>query len=229
MRPACLAVALLSLSSPLGFSAVTGIDSAWTDNFGGGVTGGFTDGSSGMLLSAGTDVNGDGTIIQFGVFDPAIVPVALDPADYEAVHWGAFIALTGDNSANPQFNTTMGDGVGLNDGFYDIGVTFDTTTGSTGLPGAPARVGIRVFNDLTYESSTAWTTVTHASTDWIMNPPANPFSLSANALLDPLVDPTTGASTLVWEGGVAFVTNVPEPSASLLGLLGAALLLRRRR
>lgn len=226
MRASLVLASLFALTSAGVYAATTSVDSIWTDNFT--VTTPITT-SLGVPLSPGGGADGDGAVLQIGYF--ASVPVGLDPADYTPADWASFVALTGDDSKNPGFATTIGDG-GAPGGFYTLGVTFDDDTHSD-LPTVPSRVGIRYFDGLTVAASSESNIVTSFHGDWIISPPSI-GSTPAAASLDARVPSTPSpphAPGLVWEQGDASAFKVvPEPSSTLLGLsAGLLLCLRRRR
>lgn len=224
----CLSLSVACSSS---YGAITAVNTQYTDDFAFATP--ITN-DLGVPLSAGGIANGDGAIIQIGYFMG--VPAATDPATFTPADWAAFVPLTGEGSANPHFDTTIGDGVGgtgfPENGFFSIGVTFDTApaTGpaATGLPAAPSRIGIRYWDGISLASSTRYNVVTANNSGWILQAPSDTVIPPSNAAMDPAL--ATGALTLVWlDNSSPFMTSIPEPSTSLLGLLGALLLLRRRR
>lgn len=220
MRAAPLSLASLLVLSSVGFCATTAVNSTWTDNFNPAFENPIAD-SFGAALPGGA-------VLQIGYFDPAVLASTSVPSTL--TEWASFVAISGSSSKNPHIDTRIGDGVGGLDGFYDLGVTFDTAT-DTDLPGSSARVGVRYF-DPNGTPGNRWNTVTSAHPAWVMAAPANQPPPPAGAILDARVDSSPGDPSpgLVWEDNAnPFQTTVPEPSASLLGLLGAFLLLRRRR
>jgi hypothetical protein len=179
---------------------------------------------------AGTGDDGDGAIIQIGYFSAPAAGV--DPATYTSGDWGSFVALTGNGSLNPEFDTTMGDGGGgaIPDGFYThTGITFDTAV-HDGVLLTAQRIGIRFYDDTSVATSTGYNTVTAADAGWILAGAADLPGAPVSPWMDTSVG-LGGLAALSWESGAsgAFKTVIPEPSSMLLGLLGGIFLLRRRR
>lgn len=187
----------------------------------------------GVPLAAGTAAPGDGTIIQIGIFGPG---VPADPAAFTEADWASFVPLTGMGSSyfaeGPEYNTTMGDG-GPPDGFYThSGISWDDA-GHPELTGG--RLGIRIFDttDLIANPDAQWNTAT--TSFWTLPAPSTNPVVGPTIYMDTAVGESGNRSAdfapLVWESGAAgaFRTVVPEPSTTLLGLLGGLLLLRRRR
>ena len=210
-----LTIASLLLTSSLGFSATTGIDSAWLDDFSFATT---LNNSLGVPLPVGS-------VIQIGYIPGAIA----DPATYSTATWGSFIPLTGDGSNNSGTHpTAMGDG-SAPAGFYTVGVSFDTTAHSD-VPAASSRIAVRFYDGTTIANSTFYNTVSINHSDWESVVPTAQGPPPANATMD-FHGPGSGG-TFVWEDDSnPFKTSVliPEPSSALLGLLGVVFLLRRRR
>ena len=210
-----LTLASLLLSSSLGFSATTGIDSSWLDNFSFATT---LNNNLGVPLP-------EGSVIQIGYIPGAIA----DPASYSTATWATFIPLTGDGSNNSGTHpTVMGDG-SAGAGFYTVGVSFDTTVHSD-VPLASARIAVRFYDGTTSANSTLYNTISMNLSDWESVVPTDTGPPPANATMD-FHGPGFGG-TFVWEDpSNPFKTSllIPEPSSALLGLLGVVFLLRRRR
>ena len=245
MRASCLSVALSLTLPSLSLAATTQVNSAWTNAFGAGIVGGISDAFGNPLSLGDPNLGSDGAVFQIGVF---MTPsVAQDPTTYSPEDWASFRPLTGLGSENPSINTTIGDvapaptaanemfgiGLGAPPGLYSIGVVFDDGVHG-GLPAAPRRIGIRFF-DSVGSADGQFNTVTSIDSGWEWVMPADPAPSPASASLDAIVDASSGAPfnpaiPLVWQdGGNPFRTTIPEPSVSILSLLGLACLLRRRR
>ena len=194
----------------------------------------FSDGSTnplvdnnGIGLTAGTAANGDGAVFQIGYL--AGVDLGLDPNSYGDAEWGAFVPIAG-GGVNPSGGmTTIGDmdsGAAGPFGFYGVSVFLDDTTDANLPPGAgyPQQLAIRFYNGTSIAGSTHFNTVVSDTSEWELTPlPAVPSPGDENTLdLD--------GDVLVWQG-TPFRTDIaiPEPSSSLLALLGALIFLRRRR
>lgn len=175
----------------------------------------------GGAIGAGN--NGDGAILQIGYFTNAT------SADLFAGQW---VPLTGANSLNPVFNTTVGDGI--NSGAPNrasFSIAFDTSDPlrSQGLPQAGKLLSVRIFDRTTFSAARFFETVSSPDWGWLApsEPPTNPnVSLSfanANARLQ-----STGAAL-----GATVSTQVPiivpEPSSVALLMIGAVSFVSRRR
>ena len=248
MRASCLSAAFLIALPSAGLAATTSVDNQWPNAFGTGVNPRLTSDGTTNLTAGATDgtasTAGDGAVFQIGVF--VGVSTGLDPASFTPGDWGTFTPITGLGSLNPGIDTTIGDGTdpggsfvgGFPDGLYAIGVTFDTTvhTLPAELLAGDLRLGVRYF-DTTADPDTVtgeqWNTVTSFNSGWVLSSPSDTPSTPKNAKLDDRISPTTGAPVgepLVWEDSLnPFITSIPEPSTTLLSLLGASLLFRRRR
>ena len=175
--------------------------------------------NSGVALTSGDSVvNGDGTLMELGYF-------LGDTATFS----GDWVPLTGPNSNNPSFVTTMGDLTAQNgstpipDGLFSIDVLL--LDSSNDLPTVGAQFAVRFYDDTTRAESDFYNTAT--SSNWIFKAPADVPPVT-------LVDFDSSANVPAWEDASnPFKTSldvVPEPSSfALLGLGGLAFLLRRRR
>lgn len=181
-------------------------------------------------LSGGTSTDGNGTVLQLGYFSGASVSNNFS---------GTWTPLTGNLGANSAFSTTsIGDlnGSGAGDGTYANSIVFTTGGGSVDgvFPSATTiPLAIRFYDATTVGGASNYNTVSNDA--WLWQTPAE----SPN---DPTIFLSLDDSGLEWEsiavfsqaGSTAFTTSIataiPEPSMSLLSLLGtAAVFLRRRR
>lgn len=162
---------------------------------------------TGVPLTIGAPLNGDGAQLQYGYFSLATL---------ENPFLGAFIPLTGEGSHNG-YLSTVGDGFPFNypagPGQFFIGLEFAFPTPDIGfdLPIAGTPMALRFFDGTTIEGSTHFNTVANSSDawDWAATP-----KVGNHSHVD-FTDPG-----MVWEGGEAsaFRTtlSVPEPSAVIL-------------
>lgn len=188
----------------------------------------------GEPLTAGGSENGDGAIFQVGYFD-GVSPM-LDPADYGDAEWEGFRPLTGIGSPNAVRHPTSIGGVDSGAtgpfGFLwypsPVAIELDPDR-DKGLPlEFPARLGVRFYDGTSMEESTAFNTVTSDDLQWLLHLPEP--APASNSVLD------MDAHALFWASGVdgAFQTailfeHMPEPGSTSLVLVGALVLMRRRR
>lgn len=175
--------------------------------------------SSGDLLNAGTPAPGDGAVLQYGYYSGS---TERNP------FLGTFVPLTGPGSIHG-WSSTIGDGPGATGvrpaGQFHVSVFFDLFTDTIDddlpLPGVP--MAIRFYNGTSIADSTEFNTVSNTSGAWDWQAT---IGQGNHAFAD------LSAPGLVWEQGqaTAFHTAqlVPEPSISLLLLLGAAIAAKRR-
>ena len=236
MRSPSLSAIALLLSSTVGFSATFSAFNSLNSPF---VVPFLTlNDELGVPLDNGPDgatgTPGDGDLLMIGqTSDSRTTNLLGDPATWPEPAWSSFFPLTGvgsnNHAADPSLNTTMGDGdtIGF-DGLYSLGVTLNSDD-HPNLPQSGTWVVVRFYNDKTIESSTHYTTVAARSLTWLANTTADQPGAAASLSLD------ANRAALVWEGGVPFQTNlpnpdfVPEPSAALLSLISMVFFLRRRR
>ncbi len=169
--------------------------------------------NTGTALTAGIAADGDGAIYQIGYF-------SVDTAGFT----GTWIALTGDDSANPTLISSIGDSGDGSDGLLTQSFGFDDVTHNS-LPAAGTQLALRFYNATSVAGSTHYNTVTNAA--WTLNSFSD--SPSPPQALD--VDESSGR---VWQDSSnTFKTSiviVPEPSSiALLGLGLVSFTLRRRR
>ncbi len=174
--------------------------------------------AGGTALTAGTNADGDGAIIQVGYFDAATT------ADNFAGNW---VALTGIGGANSAYgSTSVGDSGGfLGNGNASFIVSFVVGSGTSGNGLVSLVTGVTPlafrFFDSTSSTSASYNTV--SSDSWIWQTPADAPSQPSITMSD--------GDTLVWESiskfsqapGTAFriVLPIPEPSTfALIGLTG---------
>ncbi len=177
-----------------------------------GTLAGFTlQNSSGIPLSAGTTLDGDGTLLEFGYYSGATssTPFA-----------GMWIPLSGPDSA-AMIVTTIGDGLPPADGVFSVGLRLDNSLLSFPDDGTP--LSLRFYNGKTRFNSTAFNAVANSGGLW--------NSDSSGMQINILIGDRPGT---VWQGGPAsaFRTTIPIPESGAAALaataLAAALLVRRR-
>ncbi len=193
----------------------------------------FDENTPALALPSGvTGVSGDGAILQLGYFDQGTA---------SNLFAGQWVPLTGGGSFNPQFNTTVGDGI--NSGAPNrasFQLSLDTTTQR--LPAVGTPLGIRIFNQtlataLDAGNSRGWFSQTVVSPDWLWQNPAEPPTnpsisiafTNANARLlssGALLSSVTTVATIT---PIANPVVVPEPSSLLLLSIGALISMKRRR
>lgn len=192
-------------------------------------------------LSGGSPtIDGDGFVLQLGYYDGASTVNSF---------LGTWIPLTGEGSANNggaipltsptlTFNkTSIGDRVsqGAGDGEFYLTVTFDTSNANTSsnLPGSTTiPLAIRLYNASTLAAATHYNTVSKDT--WLWVTPNTPEPLPINISL--------AETGLEWEsfggaghtvdngtGGKTSLVLVPEPSSSVLLLVGMLGLVASRR
>lgn len=160
---------------------------------------------TGIPLSAGTPVVGDGTLLELGFYSMATVsnPFA-----------GSWTVLS---------SSTMGDnGIEIAGRFSTSSILGDAT-----LPGlTPSTpLSIRYYDSASFATSTYFNAVSNTSGAWNYVIPIDP-SPTINLAIDKDV-------SIVFQGGVegAFrtVVPIPEPSHMLLVIVGGIVALLRRR
>jgi hypothetical protein len=154
----------------------------------------------GTALTPGTTAGGDGVVLQLGYYTKG---TASNPFH------GIFVALTGEGSANSDFqSTSIGDLAGGPAGQLNMVNTFtegSTTTGAD-LPTAGTPLVIRFYDGTTIAASTSFNDVSGgAKWAWI-SPSESPGSLVLISLSE---------SGLVWRGGTAssFAATVSKTQA----------------
>lgn len=204
--------------------------------FDGGVSSNFADKdgvvTNGLFFGVIVDANRNGLTKNYGQLTPALgartilnttLGVATDDIlTMATIKTGSTAALTeggnGSGSGGPggvfSVQLAFGNGIGASDPFYLV--WFDNTGTS------PLRAGAMTFTDLTVDDT---------DDSWLLPPDG-----SLSDFDEPFegTDPIRNASTTYTLNGLdtttsAGLTFVPEPSAALLGALGALGLLRRRR
>lgn len=167
--------------------------------------------NGGKPLSAGTAINGDGTVLQLGYYSNAttINPFA-----------GAWVPMSGPGTV---FQTTIGDEEQTSGGFK-LGLVF--TEGFLGFtaPAVGTPLALRFYDSTLIATSTYFNAVSDTTGvfNWV-------------ALSDPQATASLTFLTdgIVWQDGPSSeyrTTIVPEPSsASLLAMIGLGALAVRRR
>ena len=154
--------------------------------------------SSGSVLDAGSSASGDGCVLQLGYYSNAS---AVDPFN------GIFVPLTGEGSANTQFqSTTLGDSGAQAAGRFSLSTKFlvGSSTSGQNLPPAGTPLAIRFFNSSSIATSTYYNAVS-AGAAWAWKTPvASPGELLLLSL---------GDSNLIWLGGAASAQRASLPSA----------------
>ena len=172
----------------------------------------------------------DGTVIQLGYHSNAV------PGNEFS---GARISLTGEGSANTEFNnTTIGDGgLGFGDGDFGGGFIFviGSPTSGHNLPRAGTPLALRFFDGKTVAGSRFFEEL--SSPNWLWKEPStDPFDTPIVDIFppgDPNVRRRSGAPIPI-DGRIptgistSNLPDVPEPSASLVCATGALVLAARR-
>ena len=223
------AITLLSLSSGLTLADVSRVQVIYVDDFA--YAAPLVD-LGNVALDAGGEENGDGAAFQIGYFDG--VSSALDPADFGDADWKSFSPLTGAGSPNEGSQiSSIGDFDSRKIGPFGflffpepVAFTLDPNV-DHGLPDSyPARLGLRFYDGVTPETSSAYNIVTSFDPLWRLLPPEpDPASTSILNLDD---------HSLVWASGAlgTFQTAmllIPEPGSVLLLSIGVLALGIRRR
>lgn len=167
--------------------------------------------NGGKPLSAGTAINGDGTILQLGYYSNAttINPFA-----------GAWVLMSGPGTV---FQTTIGDADQTAGGFkLDLVFTegaLDFTAPAVGTP-----LALRFYDSTSIATATYFNAVSDTTGVFNWVAPSDPQSSASLTFL------TDG---IVWQGGAGSASHttivVPEPSCFLLSVLGLGALFVRRR
>lgn len=158
-------------------------------------------------LSAGSGIQGDGTLIQLGYYSLA------SHANPFAGSW------------NTLFEGTMGDKSIQIDGQFALSSLFDGTDPNLVEPSVGTPLSIRFFDGVTEQSSSYYnaTSDTSGSWDWVaISDPQSIITMEIDK-----------EASQVWEDGLmsAFRTTitVPEPSSILFILLGSVIFLSNRK
>jgi len=198
----------LAVSGIPAIKAATTVNIAWyNDN----TTGTEFKDHSGILLTAGTSLMGDGAVLQLGYYTGATLA---DP------FVGTWVALTGPGTG---LTSTIGDFYPYQNGIFSFGNKFQSD--SPNVPAIGTPLAIRFYDTTSLATANYFNCVskTNGSWNWTLGTPEPTVTLDFKAT----------PQALVWQDGAdsAFRTTIaiPEPSAALLAACGALLAFRRRR
>lgn len=172
---------------------------------------------NGTLLTGGAGaVDGNGAVLQLGYFVGA---TQANPFGN-----GAFIALSGEGSANTDFNTTsIGDRTseGAGDGTFALALSFNDSKAATYMVTPPANtpLSIRFYNRATLAGSNFFETVSSTSSTWLWNIPApnNPPLVLGLSLDDVNLRLMSTNTAPLQADRISTVTPIiPEPSTLAL-------------
>lgn len=159
-----------------------------------------------------------GSLVQVGYFNG--VASAVDVTTFGTAQWNTFKPISGLDSPNPHLVTNLGA-----PGLFTFVVTWEPSAGDVVPPNFDYRLGLKIFNGPDEANSTHYNLVTSNNSSWLL--PGLSFPPPTGPILT--LDPPSPNTHFM---GTDFVTDIsiaPEPSSTLLALLGLGLLLRRRR
>lgn len=184
------------------------------------------------LMDSAGDPLSPGSILQVGYF-LGIDTATADPSAFGKTEWDTFTALTGPFSLNTSLGATT-ENLGAFEGIYRLDQTIDDESADANartFPPFASLMGIRVFDttDPGAIGTADFNTATSRQDSWKATGPDGVGGTGVQ--LGMLAGGDAGNPDIFWE----FSSNpfqtvaIPEPTTMLSALLGAGLLMGRRR